>query len=307
MQEAEEGEGFTSGQLENAAKPAPLAGPPARRVRPPNLEEAISYLFVPGPYLLLFLWTPGIIFALAEPAALLFIRKSIFVALTDGAFEREDPYGLVVEVHVWTSALMWFLAAFQILFPQQRRTPEGAVRHRWVGKAMLLLYLTVVLPTSLYLTMLQRVAYMSAWVGAVLLDTAFCTSYFLFRGWRVARCRINGGKSLTLHGGLMQCGILMSMAILPQRMLQLVLSSASRGTPQLNYSVSVLSTSLVMILYGHFSNGARAAMWIDFIGEENLEEALGSAEASALERWAWRLRWPLYVFIYCQTRSLLAA
>merc|ERR1712113_495039 len=118
------------------------------------------------------------------------------------------------------------------------------------------------------------------------MGTAFCTLYFLVRGWRVARLR-RTSKSLQLHGRLMQCGIVMSMSILPQRLLQLYLTSQLKHTHQLNYTISILVTSILFVLFGHFLDGPRGGIWIACIGEENAEEAYGSARPAAFEFWFW--------------------
>merc|ERR1712227_336128 len=81
-----------------------------------------------------------------------------------------------------------------------------------------------VFPTSAYLSFNEKIKFLSPVVFAILIDTAVCATYFLYRGWQVAR-RCQCPESLALHGCLMQCGILMSMAILPQRFLQACLSA----------------------------------------------------------------------------------
>mmetsp|Transcript_100796 Transcript_100796/g.314225 ORF Transcript_100796/g.314225 Transcript_100796/m.314225 type:complete len:347 (-) Transcript_100796:56-1096(-) len=255
--------------------------------------------------LLALFWLPASIFVAAEAAALVGVRKSFFESMTEGAFDQGPRYGAVVEVHVWASATMWALGALQVFCERTRKHPESAWRHRRAGQAMLGLFFSVVLPTSLYLTVLQRIDYLSCAVGAVLLDTAFCTSYFLLRGWRVGRLR-RTSKSLSLHGRLMQCGVVMSMSILPQRLLQLYLTAQLKSHHQLNYTFSILVTSILFVLFGHFFDGPRGGIWISCVGAENAEEAYGSARAGPLECWAWRLRWLAYMAVYRALRWFLA-
>jgi len=247
--------------------------------------------------LLALIWLPAAIFVVAEVAALVGVRKSFFEAITDGAFYLGPRYAAVVELHVWASAVMWALGATQIFCERTRKHPESAWKHRRAGEAMLGLFFSVVLPTSLYLTALQRIDYLSPAVAAVLLDTAFCTTYFLFRGWRVGRLR-RTSKSLTLHGRLMQCGMAMSMSILPQRFLQLYLTAQLKSHHQVNYTISILVTSILFVIFGHFLDGPRGGIWISCLGAENAEEAYGSATAGPVERWAWRLRWLVYMVAY---------
>lgn len=253
--------------------------------------------------LLALFWLPASIFVAAEAAALLGLRKSFFESLTEGAFYLGPRYAAVVELHIWTSALMWALGAMQIFCERTRKHPESAWRHRRAGEAMLGLFFATVLPTSLYLTVLQRIDYLSPAVGAVLLDTAFCTTYFLLRGWRVGRLR-RSAKSMSLHGRLMQCGVVMSMSILPQRLLQLYLTMQLKDYHQLNYTISIMVTSVLFVLFGHFLDGPRGGVWLASIGAENAEEAYGSARAGPLERWAWRLRWLAYMAAYQALRCL---
>jgi len=112
---------------------------------------------------------------------------------------------------------------------------------------------------------------------------------------------------MQLHGRLMQCGVVMSMSILPQRLLQLYLTSQLKQYHQLNYSVSILVTSILFVLFGHFVDGPRGGIWLACIGPENAEEAYGSAKASAMERWAWRLRWLTYMVVYQGLHDLSSA
>lgn len=257
-------------------------------------------------------WLPGAVFAGTEALAFLGLRKSFFVALTGGAFELGARYAAVVEVHVWASIAMWSLGAVQVLGERIRRRPETAWVHRRAGEAMLGAYMFVVFPTSLYLTVLQRIDFATLAVGAVLMDTAVCTTYFLVRGWRVGRLRRNA-KSLSLHGKLMQCGLLMSMSILPQRFLQLYLTAQYKLAHQMNYTVSILVTSILFVLFGHFVDGPRGGIWLASIGQENAEEAYGTATAGPIEKWAWRTRWLTYMFLHrllryaCEADALAAA
>eukprot|EP00439_Symbiodinium_sp_Y106_P033158 s3948_g3.t5 len=155
-------------------------------------------------YFLRVFWVPAAAFVAAEMLAFLVRRASFFVVLTDNAFEVGPTYSKVVEVHVWASIAMWSLAAVQVLGEQLRRRRDLAWIHRLAGQAMLLLFFLVVLPTSLYLSALQhlgdrgpkhprRIDVLAPAVAAVLLDTAFCTAFFLYRGWRVARLRASTG------------------------------------------------------------------------------------------------------------------
>lgn len=256
--------------------------------------------------LLALFWFPAALFAAAELVALCGIRKSFFEAITDGAFELGPRFEAIVEVHVWASAVMWVMAAVQILCECVRKSPDLAWAHRRTGQAMLGLFYAVVLPTSLYLTVMQRIEWLSLAVAAVLLDTAVCTSYFLYRGWRVARLRRNS-KSLSLHGRLMQCGVVMSMSILPQRLLQLYLTMQLKNYHQLNYTVSILITSILFVIFGHFLDGPRGGIWMACIGAEHAEEAYGSAPPSKFERWLWRLRWLLYALLYKALNNLCRA
>merc|ERR1712187_719372 len=195
-----------------------------------------------------------------------------------------------------------------------RKSPSTAWLHRRFGQAMLLDFFIVIFPTSVYLSVKQRIDYLAFAVAAVLFDTAFCSAYFLYRGYLVARARRRESSSLALHGRLMQCGIMMSMSILPQRLLQLYLTfmrrSGSRpfgdqgafaddpGAHQLNYTLSIMVTSILFVLCGHFSDGPRGGIWIACIGSEHAEEAFGSARPSQHERMLWRSRWLIYIFIY---------
>eukprot|EP00439_Symbiodinium_sp_Y106_P033266 s3948_g3.t10 len=164
-------------------------------------------------YFLRVFWVPAAAFVAAEMLAFLVRRASFFVVLTDNAFEVGPTYSKVVEVHVWASIAMWSLAAVQVLGEQLRRRRDLAWIHRLAGQAML------------------RIDVLAPAVAAVLLDTAFCTAFFLYRGWRVARLRASS-KSIAVHGKLMQCGTMMSMAILPQRFLQLYLTMQLKGHHQ---------------------------------------------------------------------------
>jgi len=242
-------------------------------------------------------WMPATLFATVELGAFLGVRKSFFVAITGDAFENGHLYGQVVEIHVWASAAMWALAANQILGERFRKSPMLSWVHRRSGQAMLGLFYSVVLPTSLYLSFKQRIDFLAPAVAAVLLDTATCTSYFLLRGWCVARRRRNS-DSLALHGRLMQCGVLMSMSILPQRLLQLYLTCSQRFNHQANYTASILLTSVLFVYFEHFLDGPRGGVWLSCIGPDNQEEAYGSARASWLERMAWRSRWAIYAITY---------
>ncbi|CAE7237293.1 unnamed protein product [Symbiodinium natans] len=255
-------------------------------------------------YFLRVFWVPAAVFATAEMLTFLVRRASFFVVLTDNAFEVGPTYSKVVEVHVWASIVMWCLAAVQILGEQLRRRRDLAWIHRLAGKVMLLLFFFVVLPTSLYLSALQRIDILAPAVAAVLLDTAFCTTFFLYRGWRVVRRRASS-KSLMVHGKLMQCGTMMSMAILPQRFLQLYLTMQLKNRHQANYSISILVTSILFFVFGHFQEGPRGFIWMNCIGMDNAEEAFGSRHASAVERWSWKLRWLAYVPIYYAMRFAL--
>eukprot|EP00439_Symbiodinium_sp_Y106_P032204 s3948_g3.t2 len=266
-------------------------------------------------YFLRVFWVPAAAFVAAEMLAFLVRRASFFVVLTDNAFEVGPTYSKVVEVHVWASIAMWSLAAVQVLGEQLRRRRDLAWIHRLAGQAMLLLFFLVVLPTSLYLSALQhlgdrgpkhprRIDVLAPAVAAVLLDTAFCTAFFLYRGWRVARLRASS-KSIAVHGKLMQCGTMMSMAILPQRFLQLYLTMQLKGHHQVNYSASILVTSILFFVFGHFQKGPRGFIWMNCIGSDNAEEAFGSRHASPLEQWSWKLRWLAYVPIYYAMRVAL--
>jgi len=104
----------------------------------------------------------------------------------------------------------------------------------------------------------------------------------------------------------MQCGIVMSMSILPQRLLQLYLTMQTKDNHQLNYTVSILVTSVLFLLFGHFVDGPRGGIWFACIGAENAEEAYGSARAGPIERWTWRLRWLLYMALYKVLRWVCA-
>jgi len=250
-------------------------------------------------------WYPAAVFGLAEVITYLGWRRSFFEKITEGAFELDFRFESVVELHVWASVLMWSLGAVQVVWERARRSPELVWAHRRMGQAMLLVFFVVVFPTSLYLTFRQRVDWLSTGVGAVLLDTAFCTAYFLYRGWRVVRRR-RTSKALGLHGRLMQCGVLMSMSILPQRFLQLYLTAQFKAH-QLNYSISILVTAILFVVFGHFLDGPRGGIWMACIGREHCEEAYGSAVPSAAERWAWRLRWVAYSVLYCGVRHACGA
>ncbi|CAJ1350180.1 unnamed protein product, partial [Effrenium voratum] len=206
--------------------------------------------------LLQIFWAPAALFVAAEVVTFAARRRSFFVALTGNAFDAGIIYAKVVEVHVWASITMWILALVQIKGENLRKRMHTAWVHRWAGKVMLLVFFLLVLPTSLYLSALQKIDYLAPAVAAVLLDTAFCTAFFLYRGWRVARLRLTP-KSLALHGKLMQCGVMMSMAILPQRFLQLYLTLQLKISHQANYSVSILVTSILFFVYGHFQDGPR--------------------------------------------------
>lgn len=130
------------------------------------------------------------------------MHKSFFVALTGNAFDVGISYEQVVEVHVFASIAMWILAAVQIRIETRKR--QSPALHRLTGvEVMLLLFFLIVFPSSLYLSALQRIEYWAPAVAAVLLDTAGCTAFFLYRGWRVARLRATS-ESLALHGRLMQ-------------------------------------------------------------------------------------------------------
>jgi len=236
----------------------------------------------------------------------LLLRKSFFEAMTDGAFELWPRFETVVEVHVWASVAMWLVAAVQVLWERPRKSRDLSWIHRRTGQAMLTLFYVIVFPTSLYLTVMQRVDWLSPAVGAVLLDTAFCTSYFLYRGWRVVRLS-HSARSLSLHGRLMQCGILMSMSILPQRFLQLYLTAQLKSHHHVNYSVSILVTAILFVLFGHFWDGPRGGIWLASIGADNAEEAYGSAVASSFERYAWRSRWVVYMVSYSAIRHVADA
>eukprot|EP00439_Symbiodinium_sp_Y106_P033237 s3948_g3.t7 len=237
-------------------------------------------------YFLRVFWVPAAAFVAAEMLAFLVRRASFFVVLTDNAFEVGPTYSKVVEVHVWASIAMWSLAAVQVLGEQLRRRRDLAWIHRLAGQAML------------------RIDVLAPAVAAVLLDTAFCTAFFLYRGWRVARLRASS-KSIAVHGKLMQCGTMMSMAILPQRFLQLYLTMQLKGHHQVNYSASILVTSILFFVFGHFQKGPRGFIWMNCIGSDNAEEAFGSRHASPLEQWSWKLRWLAYVPIYYAMRVAL--
>lgn len=247
-------------------------------------------------------WMPAGIFVAAEAGAYLVVRKSFFEAITNGAFEQWPRFEAVVELHVWASIAMWSAAAVQVLWERPRKTPQLVWIHRRTGQAMLTLFFAVVFPTSLYLTIMQHVDWLSPFVGAVLLDTAICTAYFLFSGWRVVQAS-RTPRSLALHGRLMQCGIVMSMSILPQRLLQLYLTAQMRTHHQLNYTVSILVTAVLFVLFGHFKEGPRGGIWMASIGTENAEEAFGSAMPSSIERRLWRSRWIVYVVVYILIRE----
>ncbi|CAK8995916.1 unnamed protein product [Durusdinium trenchii] len=255
--------------------------------------------------LLSIFWVPASIFVVAEVGAYASFRKSFFVALTGNAFDLGLSYARVVELHVWASIAMWTLAAFQI--HQRTRKWQSPWLHRLMGKAMLLTFFIVVFPTSLYLSALQRIDYLAPAVAAVLLDTASCTAFFLYRAWRVARTAVphRNPKSMALHGRLMQCGTMMSMSILPQRFLQFYLTMHLKMSHQANYSISILVTSLLFFVYGHFFDGPRGRIWVQCIGAEHLEEALGRRQTGSVERWLWRLRWVIYVGAYYLLRRSL--
>lgn len=245
--------------------------------------------------LLTLFWAPATVFVAAEVVSYLCMHKSFFVALTGKAFDVGTSYEQVVEVHVFASIAMWILAAVQIRIETRKR--QSPAVHRCTGTVMLLLFFLIVFPSSLYLSALQRIEYWAPAVAAVLLDTAGCTAFFLYRGWRVARLRATS-ESLALHGRLMQCGVMMSMAILPQRFLQFYLSMQFRTFPQVNYSASILVTSVLFFVYGHFFEGPRGRIWAQCIGAEHLEEAFGSRQPSMWERYMWKFRWLAYVPIY---------
>ena len=193
-------------------------------------------------------WVPASIFVVAEVGAYASFRKSFFVALTGNAFDLGLSYARVVELHVWASIAMWTLAAFQI--HQRTRKWQSPWLHRLMGKAMLLTFFIVVFPTSLYLSALQRIDYLAPAVAAVLLDTASCTAFFLYRAWRVARTAVphRNPKSMALHGRLMQCGTMMGMSILPQRFLQFYLTMHLKMSHQAILNV-YLSYSYAQFIY----------------------------------------------------------
>ncbi|CAL1138234.1 unnamed protein product [Cladocopium goreaui] len=245
--------------------------------------------------LLTLFWAPATVFVVAEVVSYLCMHKSFF----GNAFDVGISYEQVVEVHVFASIAMWILAAVQIRIETRKR--QSPALHRLTGVVMLLLFFLIVFPSSLYLSALQRIEYWAPavpWrgddptmdiqrVAAVLLDTAGCTAFFLCAAlWEDARHQWS--ESLALHGRLMQCGVMMSMAILPQRFLQFYLSMQFRTFPQagggmldmddcrtkhqVNYSASILVTSVLFFVYGHFFEGPRGRIWVQCIGAEHLEE-----------------------------------
>ena len=78
---------------------------------------------------------------------------------------------------------------------------------------------------------------------------------------------------MTLHGRLMQRGIVMSTSILPQRLLQVYLTAQIKIHHQVNYTVSILVTAILFVLFGHFQEGPRGGIWLASIGAKNAEEA----------------------------------
>jgi len=270
------------------------------------------------------IWPLACIFAFTEVNSLCYFGNTFFGIATTDSFQNTKLFANVVKVHVLCSAVMWAIGAVQVLAKTLRVGPR-ARQHRLFGYVFLLVYWIVVWPTSFWLGLNQRIEHGGPIVTAILLEIVVSSGYFFWRAFRVVRLRRRGTISLVLHGKLMRCGLVMTMAILPQRLIQLVLTSfwwvayltrvyvckpifgsestncvasANLQGHQMNYTYSMIVTSIGFVVCGHIKEGPRGRIWRQYLGDEHLEEAYGSLKASSLERGAWLARWPIYCCCY---------
>lgn len=263
-------------------------------------------------------------FAALEVCALLALGDSAFGSATAPAFANTVTFERTMKFHVWCAALMWVLGAVQVLSRGLRWGQHSWV-HKRLGYSFLLIYWLAVWPTSLWLGLHQRVERLGPVVTAILLEIAMSAAYFFWRGFVVARARRHGDSSLVLHGKLMRCGLVMTMAILPQRSLQFLLTlvwwlltlvhqrfclpffgpasaychwAPTTHAHQVNYTLSMIVTSNAFVWYGHFFDGPRGWVWRGYLGKEHAEEAYGSVIPGRVERYCWLGRWLVYVAAY---------
>lgn len=166
-------------------------------------------------------WVIPWAYAAAEVLCLLSLQTSLFGMLT-GFIYGNVQRSHVMSVHIWAAVLMWMLGGVQMSARWMRVSYPSA--HRALGYAFLVLWACVVGPSAMFLSLCIRgESYLGTLASVTLLDVT-CMAYYIFwRAWRVARLREQGSRSMQLHGNLMAMACLMTMAQLPQRLIQLVL------------------------------------------------------------------------------------
>ena len=87
--------------------------------------------------------------------------------------------------------------------------------------------------------------------------------YFFYRAWRVARRRVQGAKSLALHGNLMGLGLVGTASQIPQRMIMAFLIAA-RGSLLAGMGLVGLSASSAWVR--HWITDESCFGWSMFIG-----------------------------------------
>jgi len=284
------------------------------------------------------LWVYAVGIALLQVLCIATTGDGFFGHLTGGVVESFHlPTGTKMTWHALSGTVMWTLAMVQICFRRLRIGPLAWV-HRSSGKLMLILWFLVCGPTAAYLSLFVGVGkanaqlIMTAFTVAGLETTLFA-SYYFWRGLVVARHRINGAASLTLHGKSMRTGTIFTMVILYQRPLQFIvitirevclIAVAALPSPwgflpaswvylrQLGFSVAtvafdhnvILSVTTIfpsaMLCLFVDGPGGQSCRWLNGLLmdlSEVEEQELFGGKPSLHETLAWRLRVPFYLIL----------
>lgn len=287
---------------------------------PTTFEQTTQGLLLP------WFWLLPLLFVSLQLGCFAVRGDSLFGTLTDGIVEslKLAVTGRAMTWHMCGASGMWALGAAQFLLKPLRHGRLACV-HRFLGRAYLALWCSVVGPTAMYLSLYVGTGPIDAQLAmtafsVVSLDTALFAYYFFWRGWCIARNRVNGAKSFDLHRKAMSSGIVFTMTILFQRPFQSLVIGlrglllhiasilpaswawaqwASQGVALtlLDHNIGLAWTTCmfgisISLIDGPRSWIVRLALGLD---EDGACELYGSSEPRWVEVMFWRLRVPLYL------------
>jgi hypothetical protein len=300
-------------------------------IRPSRSSHGGAFVGVEVELTRLGLWAGGA-FICVQVASLALSSETFFGHLTGGEVQslrvpvaNGDAWrAFVLRVHIGSSIVMWTLAALQI----EGVTPRHGSRawlHRAAGKCCAALWFLAAGPTAFWLSLRSGTGAASAQLASaafslVSMEFVFFTTYFFARALVVIRARRRGARSVALHARLVKMALFCSASILWQRPLQLLViagratawraaaalsaADAAAGAPPvlLDHAVVLSNTTVLTggLLLPLCVDGPRARLFRRILGigsRADVEEAFGSASASPLERWAWRLRTLVFLLL----------